>query len=264
MNDPRLEEIGLHLRAAAARRAKRSRRRATSAALALVLWSVGVVGAAVLMRGSSDAQAARVIEETYGATTRAPSGTKTMLHVVTELEHDGETGRMESWEAAGRLRRVGFHTDGSIHAEETLRRLPSGAYEYRGFHRESGGDVLRVARTTNPEAYDIDIIDPDEDLRAAVQRGELRYIGEAHFEGTPAYELLLELDHPCGLILPDARIFVERDSYRPVAVRLGPGLLRYLTIEEVPLEESRFRMGKHEDARVVRAEPPTDRPSACS
>lgn len=264
MNDPRLDEIGVHLRAAAARRAKRSRRRAMSAVVALVACAVGIFGAGVAARGGGDAQAARVVKNAYGATTRAPSDTKTMLHVVTELEHDGEAGRMESWETAGRFRRVGFHTDGSIHAEETLRRLPSGVYEYRGFHRERGGDVIRVARTRNPEAYDIDLIDPDEDLRVAVQRGELRYIGEALFEGKPTYELLLELDYPCGVILPDARIFVERDSYRPVAVRLGPGVLRYVTIEEVPLEESSLRMSKHEDARVVTAEPPTDSRSPCS
>jgi hypothetical protein len=264
MNDPRLEEIGIHLHAAAVRQAKRSRRRATSAALALVACSVGLAGAGVLARGGGDAQAARVVAKAYSATTRAPSGTETMLHVVTELEHNGQTGRMESWETADRFRRIGFHTDGSIHAEETLRRLPSGAYEYRAFHRESGGDVVRVARTTNPEAFDIDFIDPDEDLRAAVQRGELRYIGEAVFEGRPTYELLLELDHPCGVILPDARIFVARDSYRPVAVRLGPGVLRYVTIEEVPLEESSLRMRKHAGARTISTEPPADSSSPCS
>jgi hypothetical protein len=187
-----------------------------------------------------------------------------MLHVVTELDHHGETGRTESWEASGRFRRVGYHTDGSIHAEETLRRLPSGAYEYRAFHRERGGDVVRVARTTNPDAYDIDVIEPDEDLRAAVKRGELRFVGEALFEGKPTYELFLELDHPCGVILPDARIFVERDTYRPVAVRLGPGVLRYLTIEEIPLDESRLRMAPHEGARTTRAEPPGDHSAPCS
>jgi hypothetical protein len=121
---------------------------------------------------------------------------------------------------------------------------------------------MRIAGTSNPEAYDIDLIDPDEDLRAAMKRGELRFIGEALFDGKPTCELLLDLDHPCGVILPDARIFVERDSFRPVAVRLGAGLLRYLTIEEVPLEESRLRMGKHKGP-VVKAEPPIDRSSAC-
>lgn len=264
MNDPRLEEIGAHLRGAASRQAKRSRRRLTSAALVLVVCSVGVVGAAVVTREQGDAQAARVVQKTYAATTRVPSGTKTMLHVVTQLEHHSETGRMESWEAGNRFRRVGFHTNGSIHAEETLRRLPSGAYEYRGFHQESGGGVIKVARTRDPEAYDIDLIDPGEDLRAAVKSGELRFIGEVLFEGRPTYELRLELDHPCGVILPDAGIFVERDSYRPVAVRLGPSLLRYVTIEEVPLEESRFRMGPHEGARVVRAAPPVNHSSPCS
>lgn len=263
MNDPRLEEIGSHLHAAAARRAKRCRRRMTSAAIALVVCMTGVVAAGVVARESGEAHAARVVEKAYAATTRVPLGTKTMLHVVTQLEHHGETGRMESWEAADRFRRVGLHTDGSIHAEETLRRLPSGAYEYRAFHRESGGDVVKVARTRDPEAYDIDVIDPDEDLRAAMKSGELQFIGEALFEGRPTYELRLELDHPCGVILPDARIFVERDSYRPVAVRLGPGLLRYVTIEEIPLDESRLRMGPHK-ARVVRAAPPVNHSSPCS
>jgi hypothetical protein len=264
MNDPRLEEIGAHLRAAAHRRAKRSRRRLTSAAVALVVSAAGVVGAGSLAHETDEAQAARVVKKAYAATTRGPSSTKTMLHVVTQLEHDGETGRMESWEAADRFRRVGFHTDGSVHAEETLRRLPSGAYEYRAFHRESGGDFIRVARTRNPEAYDIDLIEPDEDLRAATKRGELRFIGETLFEGKPTYELLLELEHPCGVILPGARIFVERDTYRPVAVRLGPGLLRYLTIEEIPLDESRLRMGPHKGARVAKAEAPRNQPSSCS
>jgi hypothetical protein len=264
MNDPRLEEIGAHLRAAAQRRVRRSRRRLTSAALALVVCAAAVVGAGVVARESGEAQAARVVANTYAATTRVPSGTKTMLHVVTQLEHEGDVGRMESWETADRFRRVGFHTDGSIHAEETLRRLPSGVYEYRAFHRESGGDVIRVARTTNPDAYDIDLIEPDEDLRAAVKRGELQFIGEALFEGRPTYELLLELDHPCGVILPDARILVERDSYRPVAVRLGPGLLRYLTIEEIPLDESRLRIGPHGGASVIKADPPARPASPCS
>lgn len=264
MNDPRLEEIGAHLRAAAARRAKRSRRRLTSVAFALVVCTAAVVGAGVVAREGGEAHAARVVEKAYAATTRVPSGTNTMLHVVTQLEHDGEVGRMESWEAGDRFRRLGFHTDGSIHAEETLGRLPSGAYEYRAFHRESGADVIRVARTRNPEAYDIDLIDPDEDLRAAVKRGELRFIGEAVFEGKPTYELLLELNQPCGVIVPDARVFVERDSYQPVAVRLGPGVLRYLTIEEIPLTESSLRMGKHEGARVRRADRPANRSSPCS
>jgi rhamnose utilization protein RhaD (predicted bifunctional aldolase and dehydrogenase) len=84
MNDPRLEEIGAHLRAAAARR--RSRRRLTSAAVVLLVSTAGVVGAGIV----AQAQAARVVKETYAATTRVPAGTKTMLHVVTELEHEGE------------------------------------------------------------------------------------------------------------------------------------------------------------------------------
>jgi hypothetical protein len=142
--------------------------------------------------------------------------------------------------------------------------LPSGGHEYRAFHRERGGDIIRVARTTDPDAYDIDVIESDDDLRAAVKRGELRFVGGTVFEGKPTYELLRELDHPCGVIVPDARIFVERDTYRPVAVRLGPGMLQYLRIEEIPLDESRLRMALHEDARVAQAEPPRSESRPCS
>jgi hypothetical protein len=124
-----------------------------------------------------------VVKETYAATTRVPAGTETMLHVVTEFEHEG-AGRTESWQAPGRFRRVGYHTDGTIHAEETLRRLPSGGHEYRAFHRERGGDIIRVARTTDPDAYDIDVIESDDDLHAAVKRGELRFVGETVFRGS--------------------------------------------------------------------------------
>jgi hypothetical protein len=160
-----------------------------------------------------------VVQNAEAMATHLPSGGRTMLHVVTRLEGSAGNGTMEVWEADDRFRRVG--SDGSIHAEETLRPLPSGAYEHRAFHREPGGAVIRVARTRDPSAYDIDLVDPASDLRAAVQAGDLEFVGEASFVGKPAYELLLELKQPCGVILPGARVFVERDTYRPIAVRVG-------------------------------------------
>jgi hypothetical protein len=264
MNDPRLDEIGLHLRAAAARRRSRSRRRIIPTALAVISGSA-VLLAGALTRDGSEARAAQVVENVEAAATHVPSGGRTMLHVVTRLEGSAGEGTMEVWEAEGRFRRVGYHTDGSIHAEETLRPLPSGAYEYRAFHREPGGAVIRVARTRDPSAYDIDLVDPASDLRAAVEAGELEFVGEASFEGKPAYELLLELEQPCGVILPDARVFVERETYRPIAVRVGPDVLRFITVEEVPFDASLLEMGDHEGAPVLQdaEEPSAAPPRSC-
>jgi hypothetical protein len=221
--------------------------------------------AGALTRDASEARAAEVVENAEAMATHVPSGGRTMLHVVTRLEGRAGHGTMEVWEADDRFRRVGYHTDGSIHAEETLRPLPSGAYEYRAFHREPGGAVIRVARTRDPSAYEIDLVDPASDLRAAVQAGELEFVGEASFEGTPAYELLLELEQPCGVILPDARVFVERDTYRPIAVRVGPDVLRFITIEEVQFDASLLEMGDHEGTPVLEEanEPSATSPSSC-
>jgi hypothetical protein len=264
LGDERLDEIGLHLRAASARRISRSRRRLASAIGMATAGSIVLLAAGALTRGGSeDALAAEVVKQTEAAATDVPAGGRTILHVVTQLGR-GPGGTMEVWEAGDRYRRVGYHTDGSIHAEETLRPLASGEYEYRAFHREPGGDVIRVARTSDPNAFDIDLVDPASDLRAAVEAGKLQFVGEASFEGTPAYELLLELEHPCGVILPDARIFVERDTYRPIAVRLGPEVLRFVTIEEVPFDTSLLEMGKHPGTRVVNGmEAATPRSPAC-
>jgi hypothetical protein len=118
-----------------------------------------------------------------------------------------------------------------------------------------------VARTRDPSAYDIDLVDPASDLRAAVQTGELEFVGEAVFEGKPAYELLLELTQPCGVILPDARVFVERETYRPIAIRVGPDVLRFVIIEEVPFDASRIEMGDHQGTPVLRE---AGKPSATS
>jgi hypothetical protein len=244
MNDRELAEIGIHLRAAVARRRRRVRRLRVAAACAAVLPSAAAVFAGGLSGGGDDAQAARIVKGARAATTRIPSG-RTMLHVVTRLEDSEGAGTMETWRAGDRYRRVGFHTDGSVHAEETLQPLSGGVYEYRAFHVERDGPVIRVARTSDPHAFDTDLIDPAEDLRAAVKRGALTFVGEAVFEGTPTYELLLRLDRRCGIILPDARVFVRRDTYRPVAVRLGPAVLRFVRIEELPFDRARLAMRDH-------------------
>jgi hypothetical protein len=261
--DPRLDEIGLHLRAASARQRSRSRRRIASAIVALTAGSIVFLAAGVLTRDSSEeARAAAVARKAEAVAVHVPSGGETMLHVVTQLGR-GPGGTMEVWEAGNRYRRVGYHTDGSVHAEETLRPVASGGYEYRAFHREVDGEVIRVTRTRDPNAFDIDLVDPARDLRAAVQAGELEFVGEATFEGRAAYELLLELEHPCGVILPDARVFVERDTYRPMAVRLGPEVLRFITIEEVPFDPTLLEMGEHPGTPVIKGMEPTPKPPAC-
>jgi hypothetical protein len=262
--DPRLDEIGLHLRAASARQRSRSRRRIASAIVALTAGSIVFLAAGALTRDSGeDARAAAVARKAEAAAAHVPSGGETMLHVVTQLGR-GPGGTMEVWQAGNRYRRVGYHTDGSIHAEETLRPVGTGGYEYRAFHQGPDGEVIRLARTRDPNAFDIDLVDPASDLRAAVQAGEFEFVGEASFEGKSAYELLLELDHPCGVILPDARVFVERDTYRPIAVRLGPEVLRFITIEEVPFDPALLEMGEHPGTPVIRGMEPTPaKPPAC-
>lgn len=252
MNDPKLDEIGLHLRTAATRRRIRTRRRMMSLVAASIVVSMMALAAGALRGDEGEAHAARIVERARVATTHIPSDKRTILHVVTRLEHGGENGTMETWQAGDSFRRVGFHPDGSVHAEETLRPLGSGTYEYRAFHKERGGAVIRVARTRDPHAYDIDLIDPAEDLRAAVEAGELVFVGERSFEGEPAFELRLELDRGCGVILPDARVFVRRDTYRPVAVRFGPGLLRFVTIEEVPFDRALLTMRQRPGTPVSR------------
>jgi hypothetical protein len=263
--DPPLDEIGRQLHAAAARRTKRMRRRRTLAVFSVVTAAVVATAGGVTTRDDSgDAFAARVVERTYRATTRPPA-VGTILHVVTRLETSDGNGTMESWQAGARLRRVGYHTDGSVHAEETQRRLPSGVYEYRSFHRnDDGSAVTTVSRGPHVRAPDIDLIDPARDLRAAVDVGELRFVRATRFEGEPAYELALRLDAACGVILDEARVFVERGTYRPIAVRLGPGLLRFVTIEEIPFEESLLTMNRHPGARVVRAAAPSREELPCS
>lgn len=256
MNDPRLDEIGLHLRAAAARRANRSRRRMIPVAVALLAGSAVLLSTGILTRDGGEARAAEVVANVEAVATHVPANGRTMLHVVTRLEGRVGDGTMEVWEAGDRFRRVGYHTDGSIHAEETLRPLPGGGYQYRALHREPGGPVIRVAKTDDPTAYDIDLVDPAGDLRAAVEAGELEFVGEATFEGRPAYELLLELAHPCGVILPDARVFVERESYRPIAVRVGPDVLRFVVIEEVPFDAALLKMNDYEGTPVIQDEAP--------